>query len=211
MLRMAWSIDPPVHHCKTDCLTLDLTLATIALLPGQRGKFEFGIHCILSLISGNSSFGAARGELPAPGELHVYPNIQQISEYALLARTGRLGLDWRTQDASSWDRRITSSDCATIRRMITTSISTGAARLVRQKLTVKQFQADQSQRIIFHARLRSHDDQPIPGLEPGRLCAQLDVDAQLRRALSQGDSVGLDYASRIIFTTMCHLLAANAR
>ncbi len=137
-------IDPPVHYCKLMPNTR-LTLHH-RLLPGQRGKFELET-VYFSLMSQLALWRRTR-QLPAPGELHVYPNIQQISEYALLARTGRLGLigvrkTRRAGQENNFERLRDYQEDDNYKHIDWRS----TAR--RQKLTVKQFQADQSQRIIF--------------------------------------------------------------
>ena len=81
-------IDPPVH----DCVVASNSRVHLyhKLLPERRGHFELQ-YVYLSLLSWGGLWRRTR-TLPVPGTLHVYPNIQQISEYALLARTNRLSL-----------------------------------------------------------------------------------------------------------------------
>ncbi len=157
------------------------------LLPGQRGKFQLE-WVYLSLISRLKLWRRTR-QLPAPSELHVYPNIQQISEYALLARTGRLGLIGvrKTRKAgqeNNFERLRDYQEDDNYKHIDWRS----TAR--RQKLTVRQFQADQSQRIIFMldcGRMMTNQYQDL-SLVDYALNSMLMLSYV---ALSQGDSVGL--------------------
>ena len=178
-------IEPPVHHCKL----LPNTRVSLhhRLMPGQRGKFELET-VFLSLISRLKLWRRTR-QLPAPGELHVYPNIQQISEYALLARTGRLSLigvrkTRRAGQENNFERLRDYQEDDNYKHIDWRS----TAR--RQKLTVKQFQADQSQRIIFMldcGRMMTNQYQDL-SLVDYALNSMLMLSYV---ALSQGDSVGL--------------------
>ena len=61
----------------------------------------------------------------------------------------------------------------------------------RGKLTVKDFQANQSQRVMFLIDCGRMMTNTAAGLEPARPCAQRDADAQLTWRCGKGDSVGL--------------------
>lgn len=83
-----------------------------------------------------------------PGELLVYPDMKQIAEYALLARTNRLSLIGvrKTRKAghdNNFERLRDYTQDDNYKHIDWRS----TAR--RNKLTVKQFQTDQSQRIVF--------------------------------------------------------------
>lgn len=178
-------IDPPIHSC-----TLAKNSRTSLfhkMLPYRRGSFQLE-YVYLSLLSRASLWRRTR-KLPAASTLHVYPNIQQISEYALLARTGRLSLigvrrTRRAGQENNFERLRDYQSDDNYKHIDWRS----TAR--RQKLTVRQFQADQSQRIIFL-------------LDCGRMMTNQYADMSLVDyslnsilllsyvALSQGDSVGL--------------------
>ncbi len=122
-------------------------------------------------------------------ELHVYPDIKQIGEYALLARTNRLsqigvrqtrkiGQDNNFERLRDYQRddNYKHIDWRTTAR--------------RQKLTVRQFQTDQSQRVIFLldcGRMMTNQFQGLSLLDYA-------FNASLMLsyvALDQGDSVGM--------------------
>lgn len=178
-------IDPPVHRCQI--LPNTRMVLQHRLLPGQRGKFNLET-VYLSLISQLKLWRRTR-QLPVPGELHVYPNIQQISEYALLARTGRLSLigvrkTRRAGQENNFERLRDYQEDDNYKHIDWRS----TAR--RQKLTVKQFQADQSQRIIFMldcGRMMTNQYEDL-SLVDYSLNSMLMLSYV---ALSQGDSVGL--------------------
>ena len=80
--------------------------------------------------------------------LHVYPDMKQLAEYAILARTNRLSLIGvrRTRHIgqdNNFERLRDYNDGDNYKHIDWRS----TAR--RQKLTVKQFQSDHSQRIVF--------------------------------------------------------------
>jgi len=127
--------------------------------------------------------------IPCHSQLFVYPDMQQLSEYAILARTNRLslmgvrrtrrvGLDHdfeRLRDYSLDDNYRHIDWRATARR---------------SKLTVKDFQASQSQRIVFLmdcGRMMTNEAAGISLLDHS-LNAMLMLSYV---ALHQGDAVGL--------------------
>lgn len=178
-------IDPPVH----DCVVYGNSRIHLyhKLLPEQRGNFELQ-NVYLSLLSWAGLWRRTR-TLPAPGTLHVYPNIQQISEYALLARTNRLSLigvrkTRRAGQESNFERLRDYQADDNYKYIDWRS----TAR--RQKLTVKQFQADQSQRVIFLldcGRMMTNEYE-------GKSLVDYALNSILLLsyvALAQGDSVGL--------------------
>jgi len=153
----------------------------------RRGSFSLE-YTYLALRSWGGLWQRLR-RLPNPGTLHVYPNIRQIGEYALLARTNRLNLigvrkTRRIGQENNFERLRDYQTDDNYKQIDWRS----TAR--RQKLTVKQFQADQSQRVIFL-------------LDCGRMMTNEHlglslVDYALNSilllsyvALSQGDSVGM--------------------
>ncbi len=116
------------------------------LQAGRRGAFEQE-HIYLRVAS---RLGLWQRSLryPAHSRLHVYPDMQQLAKYAILARNDRLNLlgvrrTRRVGQDNEFERLrdYTRDDNYRFIDWRTT------AR--RQKLTVKDFQANQSQRVIF--------------------------------------------------------------
>lgn len=124
-----------------------------------------------------------------PSVIHVYPDMKQLSEYALLARTNRLNLlgvrrTRRVGQDNEFERLRDYTPDDNYKHIDWRS----TAR--RRKLTVKDFQTNQSQRLIFL-------------LDCGRMMTNLagelslldhSLNAMLMLsyvALSHGDSVGL--------------------
>ncbi|MCB0189925.1 MAG: DUF58 domain-containing protein, partial [Caldilineaceae bacterium] len=121
--------------------------------------------------------------------LHVYPDIKQIGEYALLARTNRLsqiGVRHTRHPGQDNDfERLRDYQTDDNYRHIDWRAS---AR--RQKLTVKQFQTDQSQRVIFLldcGRMMTNEYEQLSLLD----YALNSVLMLSYVALDQGDSVGM--------------------
>jgi uncharacterized protein (DUF58 family) len=122
-------------------------------------------------------------------KLHVYPDIKQISEYALLARTNRL-----SQIGVRRTRKVgQDSDFERLRdyeRDDNYRHIDWRSTARRQKLTVRQFQTDQSQRLIFMldcGRMMTNEYQHLSLLD----YALNSVLMLSYVALSQGDSVGM--------------------
>ncbi len=157
------------------------------LEPSRRG--EFRLENVYTRIYSKAGFWCRLHQFPCPSPLHVYPNIKQVSEYALMARTNRLSqLGVRRTRKLGQD-----SDFERLRDYLHDDNyrhidwrTTGR----RQKLTVRQFQTDQSQRVIFL-------------LDCGRMMTNVHhgmslVDYALNSvlmlsyvALNQGDAVGM--------------------
>ncbi len=157
------------------------------LLPRQRGSYE--LENVYLSVSSRLGLWQRNHQFRVPGTLHVYPNIQQISEYALLARTGRLGLIGvrKTRRAGQENNFERLRDFQTDDNYKHIDWRSTARR---QKLTVRQFQADQSQRIIFMldcGRMMTNEFQGM-SLVDYALNSMLMLSYV---ALSQGDSVGL--------------------
>jgi uncharacterized protein (DUF58 family) len=121
--------------------------------------------------------------------LHVYPDMKQLAKYALLARTNRLSLIGvrRTRKLgqdNNFERLRDYSQDDNYRHI------DWRATAKRQKLTVKQFQADQSQRIMFmldcgRMMTNEHNGMSLVDYALNSILMLSYV------ALSQGDSVGL--------------------
>lgn len=127
--------------------------------------------------------------LPCPSPLSVYPDMQQLSEYALLARTNRLSLMGVRRT-----RRVGSDH--DFERLRDYALDDNhkhidwRATARRRKLTVKDFQASQSQRIVFLmdcGRMMTNEADGISLLDHS-LNAMLMLSYV---ALHQGDAVGL--------------------
>ena len=85
---------------------------------------------------------------PVPSVLHVYPDMQQLSEYAILARTNRLSLmgvrrTRRVGQDHDFERLRDYTPDDNYKHI------EWRATARRNKLTVKDFQTSQSQRLIF--------------------------------------------------------------
>lgn len=155
--------------------------------PAKRGAFHF--ECVYVRRFSLLRFWSQFRRIAVPGDLNVYPDMQQLAEYALLARTNRLSLigmrkTRRVGQDNNFERLRDYNEDDNYKHIDWRS----SAR--RNKLTVKQFQTDQSQRVMFLldcGRMMTNED--------GRLTM---VDHALNSilmlsyvALSQGDSVGM--------------------
>ncbi|MEM9369254.1 MAG: DUF58 domain-containing protein [Planctomycetota bacterium] len=116
------------------------------LVPRRRGGFEFS-RTDLQILS-PLRFWKRYLTVPVHGAVSVYPDMKQLADYALLARTNRLSLigvrrTRRVGQDSEFERLRDYSRDDNYRHIDWRS----TAR--RNKLTVRQFQNDQSQRVIF--------------------------------------------------------------
>jgi len=126
---------------------------------------------------------------PQPSLVHVYPDMKQLAEYAVLARTNRLSLMGvrRTRKIgqdNEFERLRDYTRDDNYRNIDWRS----TAR--RHKLTVKDFQTNQSQRIIFLVDC----GRMMTNLSSGISLLDHSLNAMLMMsyvALNQGDSVGL--------------------
>ncbi|MFN7892420.1 MAG: DUF58 domain-containing protein [Pirellula sp.] len=157
------------------------------LTPRRRGLFRFErAHLRLASILG---FWCRVVTRELPGELNVYPDMQQLAEYSLLARTNRLSLIGvrKTRKAgqdNNFERLRDYTQDDNYKHIDWRS----TAR--RNKLTVKQFQTDQSQRIVFLLDCGRMMTSEYKGLS--LLDYALNSILMLSYvALHQGDSVGL--------------------
>ncbi|MFN3189790.1 MAG: DUF58 domain-containing protein [Aureliella sp.] len=153
----------------------------------RRGAFALDTIYIqaLSLLR----FWRQEHRLPCENDLHVYPDIKQIAKYALLARTNRL-----SQIGVRRTRKIGQDNEFERLRDYTQDDNykhidwRTTAR--RQKLTVKQFQTDQSQRVIFLldcGRMMTNEYERLSLLD----YALNSILMLGYVALDQGDSVGM--------------------
>ena len=155
--------------------------------PTERGRFE--MQSVFVKVSSRLGLWDAYHTLDLSNEVFVYPDMKQISQYSLLARTNRLNLlgvrrsrkigqdnEFERLRDYTQDDNYKHIDWRTTAR--------------RRKLTVRDFQANQSQRIIFMVdcgRMMTGEAQGI-GLLDHALNATLMLSYV---ALRQGDSVGL--------------------
>jgi uncharacterized protein (DUF58 family) len=158
-----------------------------ALKAGRRGAFKLAtIHLRV-----RSGFGLWQRYLdyPVAGELNVYPDMKQLGEYGVLARTNRLSLMGVRRT-----RKIGTDNEFERLRDYTRDDNykhidwRSTAR--RSKLTVKDFQANQSQRLLFLidcGRMMANEAEGLSLLDHS-LNAMLMLSYV---ALKQGDSVGL--------------------
>jgi len=154
---------------------------------GRRGAFQLDAVFVRS----RSRFGLWQRHLryEVPSTLNVYPDMQQLSEYAVLARTNRLSLlGVRRTRRIGQDNEFERLRDYTMDDNYKFIDWRSTAR--RNKLTVKDFQANQSQRIIFLLDC----GRMMTGTAAGLSLLDHSLNAMLMLsyvALRQGDSVGL--------------------
>ncbi len=183
---------PATFHSRPDEHQLDLpprNQVTLRrkLVPGERGAFELQ-RTYLRLLS-PLGFWARHVSLSLTDRLNVYPDMKQLGDYALLAKTNRLSQigvrrTRRIGQDSEFERLRDYTRDDTYRHIDWRS----TAR--RGKLTVRQFQSDQSQRIVFMldcGRMMSNQRDGYSLLDHA-LNSMLMMSYV---ALAQGDEVGL--------------------
>lgn len=157
------------------------------LTPGRRGAFR--LERVDLRFASPIRFWIRHQQIPLADEVNVYPDMKQLSDYALLARTNRLSLigvrrTRRIGQDSDFERLRDYSRDDNYRHIDWRS----TAR--RHKLTVRQFQSDQSQRIIFLldcGRMMTNERDGYSLLDH----AFNSILMMAYVALHQGDSVGL--------------------
>ena len=178
-------ITPPVHHLN---LPVQKRVTVQHFITSHR-RGAFQLEYVFSFILSLLGLWRKRTRFPCSNALHVYPDIQQIGEYALLARTNRLSQIGvrRTRRAgqdNDFERLRDYQQDDNYKHIDWRS----SAR--RQKLTVKQFQTDQSQRVIFLLDCGRMMTNQYEGLS--LLDYALNSVLMLGYvALDQGDSVGM--------------------
>ncbi len=158
-----------------------------SITPHRRGAFQ--LENAYSQLLSLRGFWKRQHVFSCPGQLHVYPDIKQIGEYALLARTNRLSQIGvrRTRRAgqdNDFERLRDYQQDDNYKHI------DWRASARRQKLTVKQFQTDQSQRVIFMldcGRMMTNEYDGLSLLD----YALNSVLMLSYVALHQGDSVGM--------------------
>ena len=124
-----------------------------------------------------------------PSQLNVYPDMKQLSDYTILARTNRLSLigvrrTRRIGQDSDFERLRDYTRDDNYRHIDWKS----TAR--RRKLTVRQYQSDQSQRLVFMLDC----GRMMTNSRDGMTLLDHSLNSMLMMAyvaLSQGDAVGL--------------------
>jgi uncharacterized protein (DUF58 family) len=165
------------------------------LRAGRRGKFRMD----RVYFQAPSRWGLWKRHVPVPAktELHVYPDMKQLSQYAILARTNRLSLmgvrrTRRVGQENEFERLRDYTPDDNYKHIDWRS----TAR--RNKLTVKDFQTSQSQRLIFLidcGRMMANEAAGLSLLDHA-LNAMLMLSYV---ALGRGDSVGLVcFADRVV-------------
>jgi uncharacterized protein (DUF58 family) len=157
------------------------------LIPGRRGAFELQ-NVYLQFFSPLRLWNRQLC-IPVRNQLNVYPDMKQLSDYALLARTNRLSLigvrkTRRIGQDSEFERLRDYSRDDNYRHIDWRS----TAR--RRKLTVRQFQNDQSQRVIFLldcGRMMTNERDGYTLLDH----AMNSMLMMAYVALTQGDAVGM--------------------
>lgn len=157
------------------------------LKPGRRGAFK--LEFVSLRFFSPLRLWIRYLDLPLTSELNVYPDMKQLADYALLARTNRLSLIGvrRTRQIgqdSDFERLRDYTRDDNHRHIDWRS----TAR--RNKLTVRQFQSDQSQRVIFLldcGRMMTNTREGYTLLDHALNSALM----MAYVALHQGDSVGM--------------------
>jgi uncharacterized protein (DUF58 family) len=157
------------------------------LRPRRRGAFNLDrVHVAARSLLG---FWQRLMDYPAATPIHVYPDMKQLGQYALLARTNRLSLlgvrrTRRIGQDNEFERLRDFTRDDNYKRM------DWRATARRQKLIVRDYQSSQSQRVIFLVdcgRMMTNEAAGLSLLDHA-LNAMLMMSYV---ALRQGDSVGL--------------------
>ncbi len=157
------------------------------LQPTRRGAFT--LSAVHLQLRSRFDFWQRYLERPVRSEINVYPDMKQLSEYALLARTNRLSLmgvrrTRRVGQDNEFERLRDYTPDDNYKHIDWRS----TAR--RNKLTVKDYQTNQSQRVVFLidcGRMMTNESGGISLLDHA-LNAMLMLSYV---ALERGDAVGL--------------------
>lgn len=192
-LRGEFREDLPEHfsaHPETNQLDLATGVeshATVELTAHRRGAFE--LENVYLKVESPLKLWQRQITIEVRDRLNIYPDMKQLSDYAMLARTDRLSLigvrrTRRIGQDSDFERLRDYTRDDNYRHIDWRS----TAR--RNKLTVRQFQSDQSQRLIFMldcGRMMTNQRDGYSLLDHA-------LNASLMMAyvaLKQGDSVGM--------------------
>jgi uncharacterized protein (DUF58 family) len=163
------------------------TIVHYDMKPGRRGAFE--MESVYLRVRSLLGFWTRYLTYPLKSAIHVYPDMQQLSQYAILARTNRLSLVGvrRTRKIGTDNEFERLRDYTLDDNYKHIEWRTTARR---NKLTVKDYQTSQSQRIIFLLDC----GRMMTNLSGGISLLDHSLNAMLMLsyvALKQGDSVGL--------------------
>lgn len=163
------------------------SLVDYELRARRRGAFH--LESVYLRVSSRLKLWQRHLKFPASNELDVYPDMRQMREYALLARTDRLNLmGMRRARRIGQDNEFERLRDYTLDDNYKHIDWRSTAR--RGKLTVKDFQANQSQRVVFLidcGRMMTLTSQGISLLDHALNATLMLSYVALRR----GDSVGL--------------------
>lgn len=176
----------PLQHLLQLPRSAELTVER-EMTPLRRGAFE--LQWVYLRLKSPLRLWHRLLRLPCQSRINVYPDMKQMADYAMLARTNRLSLigvrrTRRIGQDSDFERLRDYTRDDNYRHIDWRS----TAR--RRKLTVKQFQTDQSQRIVFLldcGRMMTNECE-------GRSLLDHALNASLMMAyvaLQQGDAVGM--------------------
>ena len=153
----------------------------------RRGAFE--IDAVYCRVQSRLGLWCRHLSYPHVTTIKVYPDLKQLSEYALLARTNRLNLmGVRRTRRIGQDNEFERLRDYTLDDNYRHIDWRSTAR--RNKLTVKDFQTNQSQRVVFMLDC----GRMMTNVAAGNSLLDHSLNAMLMLsyvALSQGDSVGL--------------------
>jgi uncharacterized protein (DUF58 family) len=189
-----WVRDDVPDECEASPRQFDLRLppqsrSTVdyQIRAGRRGAFR--LETVYVRVTSRLKLWQRYLNFPAANDLHVYPDMRQMREYALLARTDRLSLmGMRRARRIGQDNEFERLRDYTLDDNYKHIDWRSTAR--RGKLTVKDFQANQSQRVLFLidcGRMMALSAEGISLLDHA-LNAALMLSYV---ALVKGDSVGL--------------------
>ncbi len=163
------------------------TSVTYEFRPERRGAYTWrSVYCRTTSLLG---LWRKMFKLPVESVVHVYPDMKQIAEYAVLARTNRLSLiGVRRTRRTGQDNEFEQLRDYTLDDNYKFIDWRATAR--RNKLTVRDYQVNQSQRLIFLVdcgRMMANERDGLTLLD-------YSLNSLLMLgyvALSQGDSVGM--------------------
>jgi len=183
---------PPDLVADPDRIALRLTGRSRSTMHYQltaRRRGSFRLEKVYLRVRSRFGLWQRHLEYACPTVLYVYPDMRQLSEYAVLARTNRLSLmGVRRTRRIGQDNEFERLRDYTLDDNYKHIDWRSTAR--RGKLTVKDFQANQSQRIVFLIDCGRMMTNTVDGLSllDHALNAMLMLSFV---ALRQGDSVGL--------------------
>lgn len=181
------SFEATPHEFTTYLMGVSKTQFVYDYVSSQRGLAT--LDCIHVTVDSPLGLWKAYYQLPVETSINIYPDMQQITEYDLLARTNRLNLlGMRRSRKIGQDNEFERLRDYTQDDNFKHIDWRATAR--RRKLTVRDFQANQSQRIIFMVDC----GRMMTGTSGDLTLLDHSVNAMLMLsyvALRQGDSVGM--------------------